>query len=313
MILSEIIAGYVDHRQAIGMRFHTEARTLKSFCRFVGDTAIPDVTADQVLAFLSGRGPVTRFWERKHSVLTGFYRFAMARGHTDQSPLPHTVPKPLKAFVPYIYSREEIGCLLNATVLIDHPRCPLDPDTCRTLLLLLYGAGLRISEALSLTLADVDLYEGVLCVREGKFYKTRLVPVGQDLLRILSRHATRRRSGDQLEPGSLLFLTRQGAAVTRQHAERAFCRLRVKANVVCDGAGRRHQPRLHDLRHSFAVHRLISWYRDGADVQRLLPKLATYLGHINISGTQRYLTLTPDLLHEASMRFEHYAMEKPHA
>ena len=313
MILSEIIAGYVDHRQAIGMRFHTEARTLKSFCRFVGDTAIRDVTADQVLAFLSGRGPVTRFWERKHSVLAGFYRFAMARGHTDQSPLPHTVPKPLKAFVPYIYSREEIGRLLNATALIDHPRCPLDPDAYRTLLLLLYGAGLRISEALSLTVADVDLCEGVLCVRESKFYKTRLVPIGQDLLRILSRHATGRRGGNQFESGSLFFLTRQGAAVTRQHAERAFCRLRVKANVVCDGAGQRHQPRLHDLRHSFAVHRLISWYRDGADVQRLLPQLATYLGHINISGTQRYLSLTPDLLHEASMRFEHYAMEKPDA
>jgi site-specific recombinase XerD len=126
----------------------------------------------------------------------------------------------------------------------------------------------------------------------------------------LSQHATRGRGRVQLEPGSLLFLTRQGTAVTHQHAERVFCRLRVKANVVRDGAGPRHQPRLHDLRHSFAVHRLISWYRDGADVQRLLPKLATYLGHINISGTQRYLTLTPDLLREASMRFEHYAMEK---
>ena len=310
MILSEVIASFVDHQQAIGMRFRTEARTLKSFCRFVGDRPIPEVTPDQVLAFLAGNGPVTRFWERKHSVLTGLYRFAVARGYADRSPLPRTVPEPLKAFVPYIYSREEISRLLGATALIDHPRCPLDADTYRTLLLLLYGAGLRIGEALVLTLADVDLNEGVLCVRESKFYKTRLVPVGHDLLRILSRHATRGRGRVQLEPGSLLFLTRQGAAVTHQHAERVFCRLRVKANVVRDGAGRRHQPRLHDLRHSFAVHRLISLYRDGADVQRLLPKLATYLGHINISGTQRYLSLTPDLLHEASRRFEHYAMEK---
>ena len=234
MILSEVIAGYVDHRQAIGMRFHTEARTLKSFCHFVGDTAIPEVTADQVLAFLSGKGPVTRFWERKHSVLAGFYRFAMARGHTDQSPLPHTVPKPLKAFVPYIYSREEIGRLLNATALIDHPRCPLDPDTYRTLLLLLYGAGLRISEALSLTLADVDLSEGVLCIRESKFYKTRLAPVGQDLLRILSRHAARHRRGDQLESGSLLFLTRQGAAVTsltKSHSRPKWFKIHVIVSV----------------------------------------------------------------------------------
>lgn len=77
----------------------------------------------------------------------------------------------------------------------------------------------------------------------------------------------------------------------------------------CVGAGPRHQPRLHDARHSFAVHRLTTWYRQGADVQRLLPKLSTYLGHANISGTQRYLSLTPDLLREASARFEHYAVE----
>lgn len=312
MILSEIITSFVDHRHAIGMRFRTEARTLKSFCCFVGDRPLPEVTSDLVLAFLCGRGPVTRFWERKHSVLAGFYRFAMARGHVDRWPLPRTVPKPRMAFVPYIYSREEIGRLLDAVTVIDHPRGSIDSDTYRTLLVLLYGAGLRIGEALSLTLADADLEDGVLCVRESKFYKTRLVPISQDLVRILSGHISRRRGG-RADPESLLFLTRQSGPVTLQHAERMFCRLRVEANVVCTGAGRRHQPRLHDLRHSFAVHRLIDWYRQGADVQRLLPKLSTYLGHVNISGTQRYLTLTPDLLREASVRFEHYALETPNA
>ena len=100
--------------------------------------------------------------------------------------------------------------------------------------------------------------------------------------------------------------------MTRQNAEMAFCRLRVRAKVLCETGGARQQPRLHDLRHSFAVHRLISWYRDGADVQRLLPKLSTYLGHVHISGTQRYLTLTPELLRQASLRFERYAMEPSH-
>ena len=100
--------------------------------------------------------------------------------------------------------------------------------------------------------------------------------------------------------------------MTRQNAEMAFCRLRVRANVLDETAAARHQPRLHDLRHSFAVHRLISWYRDGADVQRLLPKLSTYLGHVHISGTQRYLTLTPELLREAGLRFERYAMAPSH-
>lgn len=311
MIVSKSVASFVAHRQALGMRCSTEARTLKTFCRFVGDVPLSEVTADQVLAFLAGHGPVTRYWEVKNTALTGFYRFAIARGYTTIWPLPRAVPKPTKAFVPYIYSRAEIARLLDAIALIDHPRWRLDPDTYRTLLLLLYGAGLRLGEALSLTMADVDLEEGVLCIRDSKFYKTRLVPVGDDLVRILSGYALSHRT--EHSAASPWFVTRQGACVTVPQAENAFCRLRVKAAVLRAGAGPRHQPRLHDLRHAHAVHRLVSWYRQGADVQRLLPKLATYLGHVNISGTQRYLTLTPDLLREAGARFEHYAREMPHA
>ena len=308
MKLSEVVAGYVSHKQAMGMRFRTEARILRSFCRASGEVTVREVTAGQVLAFLAGTGPVTRFWERKHSALAGFYKFAVARGHADRSPLPRTVPQPLKAFVPHIYSHEELRRLLDAVAVTDHPRCRIDPDTHRTLLLLLYGAGLRISEALALTVADVDLDSGILCVRESKFYKTRLVPIGADLIRILNLYTARRRHR-HAEAASPFLVSRKDGMVTRQNAEMAFCRLRIRANVMCETVGARHQPRLHDLRHSFAVHRLISWYRDGADVQRLLPKLATYLGHVHISGTQRYLTLTPELLREACVRFERYAME----
>ena len=193
MKLSEAVAGYVGHKQAMGMRFHTEARILRSFCRTSGEVTVREVTASQVLAFLAGTGPATRFWERKHSALGGFYRFAIARGHIDRSPLPRTVPQPLKAFVPHIYSHEELRRLLDAVAVGDHPRCRIDTNTHRTLLLLLYGAGLRISEALALTLADVDLDSGILRIRESKFYKTRLVPIGADLIRILTPHAARRR------------------------------------------------------------------------------------------------------------------------
>ncbi len=106
--------------------------------------------------------------------------------------------------------------------------------------------------------------------------------------------------------GSPFFITRTGTAVTQCLAERAFVRLQDILGIVRqDGA--RYQPRLHDLRHSMAVHHLVAWYREGADVQRLLPQLATYLGHINVASTQRYLTMTPDLLHEASQRFKCYA------
>jgi site-specific recombinase XerD len=264
-----------------------------------------------VLVYLAGAGPVTRFWQRKHEALSGFYRFAIARGYATHSPLPRIVPRPLKEFVPYIYSREELGRLLDATDAIDHPRSSIDPDTYRTLLLLLYGAGLRISEALALTLADVDLTEGILHIRESKFYKTRMVPLSADLIQVLTRYVSKhRRNSAQLD--SPFLLSRQGDAVTRQTAENAFCRLRIRAGVLRNDACPRHQPRLHDLRHAFTVHRLVSWYRTGADVQRLLPHLSTYLGHVHIAATQRYLTLTPELLREASLRFERYAMEPSH-
>ena len=311
MKLSLITAAYVAHRQAMGMRFHTEARILRSFCRALGDVTMQEITTAQALTFLAGTSPITRNWERKHSALSGLYRFAIARRYVDHSPLPRTALRPQHTFVPYIYSHEELRRLLDTVVSNDRPRCHIGPDTFRTILLILYGAGLRISEALSLTLADVDLDAGVLCIRKSKFYRTRLVPIGDDLLRILTRYATRRRQ-QRAEPASSLFVSRNGNAVTRQNAEMTFCRLRARANVVRKAADARHQPRLHDMRHAFAVHRLVSWYRDGADVQHLLPKLSTYLGHVHISGTQRYLTLTPELLRQASLRFERYAAEPSH-
>ena len=104
-------------------------------------------------------------------------------------------------------------------------------------------------------------------------------------------------------PPVLIFVTRTGTAVTRGMAERAFVRLRAIAGIARED-GARYQPRLHDLRHSMAVHRLVAWYREGADVQRLLPQLATYLGHVDIAATQRHLTMTPELLREASRRFQ---------
>ncbi|MBS1172948.1 MAG: site-specific recombinase, phage integrase family, partial [Proteobacteria bacterium] len=107
------------------------------------------------------------------------------------------------------------------------------------------------------------------------------------------------------------FCFRDGAPLSKSAARSAFRRLRAEAGVVREG-GQRQQPRLHDLRHSAAVHRLVAWYRSGADLHDLLPKLATYLGHENLSATQHYLTMTPDLLHEASQRFERYAMENDH-
>lgn len=305
MKLSVLASQYVAYKQGMGMRFHTEARTLRSFCRFMGDTAMAEITADRVHAYIAGAGPVTRFWHRKYEVLRGFYRFATARGYVDRSPLPNIIPK-APDFVPHIFSHEELQRLLDASVYCENPRSKLQPYTWRMLILLLYGAALRISEALSLTLTDVDLHAGILTIRESKFYKTRLVPIGPTLSCALETYMSQRTQEHSTKPDAVLFLTRNGSPLVRYTAENVFRRLRTRAGVLCHDSGR-YQPRLHDLRHAAAVHRLISWYRQGADVQRLLPKLATYLGHIHIAATQRYLTMTPELLHEASKRFERYA------
>ena len=192
MKLAEVAGEYVTHKQSMGMRFCTEARTLKSFCRAMGDIAMSEVQRDRVEAYLAGKGPVTRFWQRKHEVLVGFYRFAIARGYALHAPLPHRVPKPAQAFVPHIYSHDELRRLLKATSGCYNPHSNIESDTCRTLILLLYGAGLRISEALALTLADVDLSTGILIIHTSKFYKTRLVPLGPDLTRELRTYAARR-------------------------------------------------------------------------------------------------------------------------
>jgi integrase/recombinase XerD len=192
-------------------------------------------------------------------------------------------------------------------------RRQVQPPTFRTLLLLLYGTGLRISEALSLTLTDVNLSESLLTIRNTKFFKTRWVPIGPQLNTLLVVYAKVRRKLPRLaREESPFFATRDGMALSRRTAGRIFRLLCEHARIRRTDGGR-FQPRLHDIRHTFALNRLISWYREGADVQSLLPCLSTYLGHVDVTATQRYLTMTPELLHEASLRFQRYALEGGHS
>jgi site-specific recombinase XerD len=276
------------------------------WCRAVGqDTPIATSVDAQLRAFLAGRGPLTRYWHRKHSVLLGFYRYAVSRGYVANLPpvLAARPPQAAPACPPYLYTRPEIQRLRDATAQFDKPPFHIPPTVVRTLLLVLYGTGLRIGKALALTLADVDLAAAVLTVRDAKFYKTRLVPLGPDLLAAVRRYAAVRRARRWPQGAdTAFFVDRTGARLLGGNVRRAFGRLRACAGVVrTDGA--RYPRRLHDFRHTFTVHRLTAWYRAGADVQRLLPHLATYLGHLDLAATQRYLTLTPELLQEAARRF----------
>ncbi|MHA7598794.1 tyrosine-type recombinase/integrase [Alicycliphilus sp. T452] len=312
MKLSQAVTSYVAYKQAMGLKFHREARVLNAYCTHMGSVEMSQVGADQTRHFIVGSGPITRTALGKYAVLSRFYRYAMTRGHADGSPLPAAPPKLGKDFVPYIYSRQDLRRLLDTTDEIDQPKNLIDPGTYRTLLLLLYGTGLRISEALHLTMADVDLSEAVLHIHGSKFYKSRLVPIGTDVEGVLRRYLARRVQCQPVGPESPFLLSRLAGPISLSAAEHTFVRLRRRAGILRDG-GPRAQPRLHDLRHTFAVHRLTAWYRSGNDGQSLLLQLSVYLGHVDIGSTQPYLTLTPELLRAASARFEAYAMEESHA
>ncbi|MCX5786044.1 MAG: tyrosine-type recombinase/integrase [Elusimicrobia bacterium] len=308
MKLTQLTDEYIKFKRSLGMRFLTEPVILKGFCRAIGDLDAGEVKQSSVITFLAGKGPVTTFWHQKFIILKGFYAFAVSRGYVSSSPLPTILPKRPASMAPYIYTIDELRHLLEATSRLSDRLNPLRPVIFRTLLLLLYGAGLRIGEAVSLTLADVDLSASLLHIRDSKFFKTRLVPIGPRLTTELDAYIKRRRQALPCPAGedSTFFATRKGTGIAVSQADKTFRWLRDKTSIHREREAR-YQPRIHDIRHTFAVHRMEAWYRQGADVQRLLPKLSTYLGHVDIAFTQRYLTMTMELLQAANHRFECYA------
>ena len=310
MTLRNAIDEYVAWRRHHGAKFHTQAGRLNWFTKHVGkDIHCDAVNSADVLRFLAHPGPLTRSRCEKYSALDGFYRYAISRGHATRSPLPprDSEPRPPKLALPYVYSREELVRLFGAIDHVCEHARKLDAHTMRALLLVLYGAGLRFREAQKLTLDDVDLPDAVLTIRESKFYKSRLVPIGPQLVDALGTYAVRRVERPLPDGRASNFLAYLDGTPVQWHAARlAFTKVLREAGIHHDRDGVWQTPRMHALRHAAAVHRLIAWYRQGADVQRRLPALSTWLGHSSLDGTQVYLSATPDLLHEASVRFDHH-------
>jgi integrase len=306
------VLNYITHRQTMGEKFLTNEKNLKAFYKCMGeDIDIKCVSAEKVVEFLYGNGPITSTWFVRHNALTGFYEYTISRGYVDFSPLPTTLPKKPPAFVPYIYTREELRQLLKAALTYQKNRSHVGAYMVNRILLVLYGTGLRIGEILSLTMADIDLHQAIITVKQTKFYKSRLVPFGDQLAKAISEYIRwRKKQGFPKKKDSPFFYGRDGKPLNMITMRDAFVRICKKAGVQrSDGA--KQQPRLHDLRHTFAVHRLMSWYQENADVQQLLPVLSVYMGHTHLAATSVYLTMTNDLLQEAGKRFEKYAREKP--
>ena len=278
-----------------------------AFSRALGEVNLAEVEPTAVRAYLDGDGPVTRTWALKWRTLRCFYRFAQARGLARRSPLPHRPPKVTTSFTPYIYTDQELRQLLEA--ITPKRAAGLTPRTVRALLLLLYGAGLRISEALQLEDADVELKDRLLRVRCSKFFKTRLVPIGPRLAQELAKYECERPAAKGTH--RRFFRSKRGAPISCCAIDRIFRALRAATGIErSDGAY--HQPRLHDLRHTAAVHRLVAGYRQGVDLQTLLLSLSAYLGHVDLGASQPYLTVIPELREKACQRFARYALGGSH-
>lgn len=312
MKIRQAVRRYITHKQALDVEFEDGARQLHSFCDAVGNIDLDRVQPKAVSAFINNPKRSALTCARYRTMLAGLYSFALARGYATHSPVPIERIRPSSRFTPYIYSHDDLRRLLDAVEASQwHGHCRLHHRTLRVLLIVLYGCGLRIGEALRLTAADVDLTGQLLIIRQTKFDKSRLVPIGRQVTDALRRYAENaRHQSKQSGTNVPFFTTLTGTPISVDLADRSFYRLRRKAGIRRAGT---YQPRLHDLRHTFAVHRLLSWYRHGRDVQALLPHLSTYLGHLNLTGTQRYLTLTPELAAQAADRFEHYATCPEHS
>ena len=207
MTLFEAIDAYITLKRSLGAVFSSDARILRSFARALGDIAVHDIDPEATREFCRGKGAPTRWWERKDETLRGFFAWLVNRGHLAACPLPAHRPRVPRSFQPYIYSREELQRLLDATAILQDCRFPLRHTTFRTLLLVLYGAGLRPGEGLRLRCHDVDLRERVLTISDTKFFKSRLVPIGAALTDCCLSHKSVRDFSDYFWSSEARFVT----------------------------------------------------------------------------------------------------------
>ena len=306
MKTSELVERYLACRRATGIKYKSGTTHLRRLVRFVRDTG--GLTKRKVGKAILSDGRLTLTSRMRRSTFAVFFRWCVARGYLQEMPVLPELPRDLPRRRPHIFTDDEIRRLLSVRHEFRDRSCCIPSECARTIFLLTYALGLRISEAMSLKLKDIDAAANVATIRETKFYKTRLVPYNRTVARKLDEFLRwRRKAGMPVDPEAPLFAKRDGAPVRDDHVRDVFHRLCENAGIATQGGGLH----VHDLRHSFAVRRLVSWYREGRDVQALLPKLSVYMGHSSVAGTSVYLSMTPELLSESCARFERYVMGGP--
>lgn len=309
MKFEQLISQYIAYRKSLGEKFKTNETFLKAFCKAMGSSkSIKSIDENMINDFLYGSSKlITSGWFVKHSAILGFYQYALTRNYVHEIPLPRILPKRPQPFVPYIYSRKELKLLFDTALNYQKNKSHVPPYMVRAVLILTYALGLRLHETLSITLGDIDIDDAVIVIQQSKFYKSRLVPFNKTVGEFITTYLQWRIKQKQPQsPEASLFIGKNNQPFNADTMRGIFQRIRKKAGIKRDDNAT-YQPRIHDLRHTFAVNRLTSWYQEDKNVQQLLPILSTYLGHKYLAHTTVYLTMTDDLLQEANMRFEKYA------
>jgi integrase len=304
------VADFLAHKRALGRKYQTEEATLRLLLVFAEQHRIQrlgQLTPALLDGFVASR-PRTRPRSFNHliGVVGCFLDWAVTQQRLAVSPLRCRRRRVTSEQLPFLFQPAQVRQILDAaTVLPDNPRATGRASTYHTIFALCYGLGLRAGEACGLRLGDVDNGRRLLVVRGGKFGKSRLVPHGPRIGELLTVQLKRRRQQGAAEPGAPLFSFDNQHCVHPRSASATFHRLTVDLGFsIPDGVS---PPRLHSLRHSFAVECLLRWYRDGLDPATRLFHLSTFMGHVDPSSTAVYLTITPRLLAEANHRFEAFA------
>ena len=298
---------YLDQRRALGFGLESQGYLLMKFAKYLDRSGHRGpLTTEVALRWVNLPKTVSRNYRaRRLSVVRCFARYLAVRDGRTEVPGRQLVAKTSFHQRPHLYSPEELGQLLEAAGRL-WPTYPLRRLGFQTLFGLLACTGLRVSEALKLNRAQVDLERGILRIEKTKFKKSRLVPLHPTATAALRRYAQTRYAQVDVHDGDAFFVGGDGKRLTYRAVRRVFQRLRDALGWK-KGNGEWPRPRIHDLRHSFACRRLLGWYRRGQNVHNLIAALSTYLGHGKVTDTYWYLTGTPELLAIAGGRFEQFA------
>ena len=301
------LVAYLQVMRAVGRRYERVEAILRNLDRFAATGPAGEVvlTREFLGRWLASAPHLAPGTLRAHvSAARGFCRYLARVEPRTEIPDRSLAPARLPQVRPHVFDLAELRALVAAAGRLPARRWPLAPATSRTLLLVLYASGLRVGEALRLTIRDVDLDAGTLFVAETKSFKSRWVPVSTSLAAELATYlAARTAAVGGASPDDPFFINSRGTRCSYSRIWRLFRRLVREAGLEA-ALSRSGSVRLHHLRHTFATHCVLRWYRDGSDVGARLPLLATYLGHASVLATHVYLAATPELLGAASERFE---------